>query len=113
MDSHMVKNPQILPHDLPEKNRQVQGSRELGKGPHLHGAQLPRAAAIQRSKGRWDQGTTAESSLGGLKRLKAGDLGQITVKWWSKVRTCKDFVGIKILLNDVSYLFSAVKSNYS
>ena len=70
--------------DLPEKNRQVQGSRELGKGPHLHGAQLPRAAAIQRSKGRWDQGTTAESSLGGLKRLKAGDLGQITVKWWSK-----------------------------
>lgn len=52
MDSHMVKNPQILPHDLPEKNRQVQGSRELGKGPHLHGAQLPRAAAIQRSKGR-------------------------------------------------------------
>ena len=84
MDSHMVKNPQILPHDLPEKNRQVQGSRELGKGPHLHGAQLPRAAAIQRSKGRWDQGTTAESSLGGLKRLKAGDLGQITVKWWSK-----------------------------
>ena len=78
---------------------QLRGSCDFGKGPQLRGAQLPRAAAVQRSKGRGDQRATAEIGLTGWVSHKAKDLlqiwfkyGQIMVKSWAKARTFKDFV---------------------